>query len=96
MIKTFTPYDLQLSPLEGLDLTITITKKIFSLNLIYIYLTNIQIISKNLQATCIVTVSSSAPRRPGTSARHWRGRPWSLQFQVNIYKVFLKKEIYNL
>ena len=63
---------------------------------IHLAVWHIQIISKNLQATCIVTVSSSAPRRPGTSARHWRGRPWSLQFQVNIYKVFLKKDIYNL
>ena len=41
MLKTFTPYDLQLSPLEGLDLTITITKKIFSLNLIYHWLIHI-------------------------------------------------------
>ena len=36
--------------------------------------------TNNLHATCMVMLSSSAPWRPGTSARQRRGRPWSLKF----------------
>ena len=52
---------------------------LFFTNNIYVN-THVWNIWKNLHATCIVIRSSSAPWRPGTSARHRRGIPWSLQF----------------